>query len=82
MTELSVSSTLKINLCLVLILSSAINSSWRPMTSSIAQGQCWSQDSNILIANLDDKEDALSESLQKHETGRKCSCEGHLGSSS
>lgn len=52
------------------------------MTSSIAQGQCWSQDSNILIANLDDKADALSESLQKHETGRKCSCEGHLGSSS
>lgn len=41
-TELSIiSSKLKTNLFLILILSSATKTSWRPMASSVPHGQCW-----------------------------------------
>lgn len=42
-TELPLSSKLKSNLFLTLMLSSTTKSSWRPMTSSVRQGQWWGQ---------------------------------------
>lgn len=63
-TESSVSSNLASHLFLLFTLSSATRSGWRPVTSSVPQGQCCSQHSAIVTGDLAGGADALLAGLR------------------
>ena len=69
-SELFVSSKLRTNLFLLLVLSGATESSWRPTTSSVPCGQCWGQYPLTSSLGTWRMEQMCSAGLQKHRTGR------------